>query len=252
MTRKKQAKSNKKKIIIASICGVFAFVVLVIGIYLASYYRADNVALDSLKSTDIVSVEQYDNEIWFTNLDRTDDLLVFYPGARVEYRAYAPLMSRLAKAGLSCVVVKMPFNFAILNQDAFKDVVSRLGEGYRPYEHLYIGGHSMGGAMAAKYAAEHPEGIEGLVMLAAYPTAKLPDDMKVLEIYGSNDGVINREKISESAKYLPSSAIVYEISGGNHAQFGSYGEQKGDGKASISVDKQLDITVQYVMDMIEE
>lgn len=75
-------------------------------------------------------------------------------------------------------------------------------------------------------------------------------DLKVLEIYGSNDNVINREKLSEGAQYLPEDAVVYEITGGNHAQFGDYGKQSGDGKAIITADKQLDETVEQISNLL--
>lgn len=250
MARKSAQKQDQKvnKILIA-FCGGFFLVCLLIGLYLASYYRAGNVAFNSLISNSVVAVEKYDDAIWFTNTkEESHDLLVFYPGARVDYRAYAPLMRRLAKNGLDCVIVKMPLNFAILEQNAFDKVTDRLGEGYRPYMRLYIGGHSMGGVMAASYVSENPDRVEGLVMLGAYSAKKLPEGLKALEIYGSEDKVMNRKKLEEYVKYLPSGVIIYEIPGGNHAQFGDYGKQNGDGEAAISSEEQWDITARYILE----
>ena len=254
MARTKNQAQNKKvnKILIA-FCGGFFLICLLVGLYLASYYRAGSVALNSIVSNDSVVVEEYKDMIWFENTDEESrDLLTFYHGARVDFKSYAPLMQRLAKNGLDCVVLQSPLNFAILEQNAFEKAADRLDEGYRPYERLFIGGHSMGGVVAANYASEHPEKVEGLIMLAAYPSKELPEDLKVLEVYGSEDKVLSRKKMEESAKFLPSGAIVYEIPGGNHAQFGDYGRQSWDGEATISSEEQWDITARQILKLIKE
>lgn len=253
MAKKIKEKKNivLKRVLLGFGCLV-GLLVIGLGIYFGTYYRAGDVAKASLESEygmyGIV-VEDRSDYVLFDGPNESD-LLVFYPGARVDYKAYAPLMRRLAEQGVDCALVKMPLNFAIFKQNAFDDVMDSLHVGYQPYEHFYIGGHSMGGAMAAIYASNNPEKVEALVMLAAYPTKPLAKDLKVLEIYGSNDTVINREKLSEGAQYLPENAVVYEISGGNHAQFGDYGKQSGDSEATITADKQLDETVEQISNLL--
>ena len=250
MTKKidKQNKHILKRFLLGFGC-LAGLAVIIIGIYFATYYRAGDTAKANLETKDGIIVENRSDYVLF-NGSNESELFVFYPGARVDYRAYAPLMRRLAEQGVDCALVKMPLNFAIFKQNAFDDVIDSLQVGYQPYEHFYIGGHSMGGAMAAVYAANNPEKVEALIMLAAYPTKPLAKDLKVLEIYGSNDNVINREKLSEGAQYLPEDAVVYEITGGNHAQFGDYGKQSGDGKAIITADKQLDETVEQISNLL--
>lgn len=249
-SQKKAANKNSKiKWILVGIGGVVGVIVIALTIYFASYYRARDIAKASLESGNGIIVENRSDYVLFDG-PSSSDLLVFYPGARVDYRAYAPLMRRLAEQDIDCALVKMPLNFAIFKQNAFDDVMDSLRVGYQPYEHFYIGGHSMGGAMAAVYAANNPEKVEGLIMLAAYPTKPLVNDLKVLEIYGSEDTVINRKKLSEGAQYLPENAVVYEIAGGNHAQFGDYGAQSGDGEATIPTDKQLDETVEQISNLL--
>lgn len=249
-TQKKVVKNNNKlKWFLISLGGFIGLIIIAAVVYFATYYRAGETAKASLESKDGVIVENRSDYILFDGPSESD-LLVFYPGARVEYKAYAPLMRRLAEQGVDCVLVKMPLNFAILKQNAFDDVMDSLTVGYQPYEHFYIGGHSMGGAMAAIYAANNPEKVEALIMLAAYPTKSLSSELKVLEIYGSNDNVINREKIEEGKQYLPSGAVVYEIEGGNHAQFGDYDRQSGDGQATIGPEEQLDETVEQIMKLL--
>lgn len=149
---------------------------------------------------------------------------VFYPGGKVEYTAYAPLMLALAERDILCVLVEMPLNLAVLDMGAAEGIP----EQYTEVETWYIGGHSLGGSMAASYAAEHTEEYAGLVLLAAYSTAEI-SDMDVISLYGSEDGVLNREKYQEYRSNLPESTVETVIEGGNHAGFGSYGFQEGDG-----------------------
>ena len=120
------------------------------------------------------------------------------------------------------------------------------------YVHWYIGGHSLGGAMAANFAADHGDGIRGLVLLAAYPTKKLPSDMIEILLYGSEDHVLRTEAVEEGRQYAPEEYCEYVIKGGNHAQFGSYGVQKGDGKAVISASEQLEEAVRLTMEAIRK
>ena len=114
------------------------------------------------------------------------------------------------------------------------------------YENWFIGGHSLGGVVAAMNTEK--ENIKGLILLASYPTEK--PNCKTLSIYGSNDGVLNIEKYQDSTKNLKQ-FIEIVIEGGNHAYFGNYGEQKGDNKATISRNEQQDITVKEIMKFIK-
>ena len=108
------------------------------------------------------------------------------------------------------------------------------------YENWYIGGHSLGGAMAASYAADHD--LKGVILLAAYPTKNTDEPM--LLIYGSEDGVVNVDRIAEAEKY--GTVENQMIEGGNHAGFGDYGNQKGDGTAAISAEEQQEITARMI------
>lgn len=170
--------------------------------------------------------------------------VIFYPGAKVEEAAYGPLLSGLADNGVCCVAVKMPYHLAVLRSDAAEQVM----EDFPDVEHWYIGGHSLGGAMAADFAASEGQNLCGLILLAAYPTKDL-GGLPVLSIYGSEDGVLNREKYNASLSFA-NSLTEHVIEGGNHAGFGDYGPQKGDGAARISNEQQWQMTVQFIMDFI--
>ena len=106
----------------------------------------------------------------------------------------------------------------------------------------------MGGAMAASYAADHLDMLRGVVLLSAYPTDSLKEEeFSVLSIYGSEDKVLNMEKVKEGREYMPSDYIEICIDGGNHAQFGNYGIQGGDGKALIPAEEQQEQTVEAIL-----
>ena len=162
---------------------------------------------------------------------------IFYPGARVAPEAYAPLVRALAQDGYLAVIVPMPLNIAILNPDAAIAVI----EAYKQINTWVIGGHSLGGVMAARYAQGNPGRIADLVLLAAYPEAQIDlsqHDLAVATIYGDHDGLVSLEEIESSFQLLPTTAVKLMLAGGNHAQFGSYGDQAGDQSALISREEQ--------------
>jgi pimeloyl-ACP methyl ester carboxylesterase len=104
--------------------------------------------------------------------------------------------------------------------------------------------------MAARWAAAHPGRLDGLVLLAAYPDRPLPEDLPVLVLYGSEDGVLNRSNLEKSASLLPPDAVVRQLPGGNHANFGSYGAQRGDGIATVTPEAQWAWTAEWIGRMV--
>ncbi len=225
---------------------VFCILILLAAflIYSGMYYHADMTALAALESDETVEVEKTEYG-WFFDGPSEEDVLVFYPGAKVEETAYAPLLHRLAGKGMDVCLVKMPFRFAFF-------AVGKAGRipAADDYASRYIGGHSLGGAMAAWYAAGHDEKYDGVILLGAYPTKALADHLQLLSIYGSEDGILNRKKVTDGRKYAPKNYEEYVIDGGNHAYFGSYGEQKGDGEASLSAEEQQELTVDFILEHI--
>ncbi|WP_125591198.1 alpha/beta family hydrolase [Companilactobacillus jidongensis] len=161
--------------------------------------------------------------------DDSKPVIIFYPGALVEPKSYSIWASILAKNGYTVYIAKFPLNLAIVDANAAKRVQSN---------HSYIiGGHSLGGTMAARYAAKNKKELRGVFFLASYPEKKgnLRNIKEpVLSITGSRDGVLNKENYKKAKKLLPKATDYIEINGGNHAGFGSYGKQKGDNKADIS------------------
>ena len=181
-----------------------------------------------------------------------DTALIFYPGAKVQDIAYAPLLKELAANGVDCYLVHMPGNLAIFGVNRAEEILEKYGEN-SSYEHWYLAGHSLGGAMAASFAAEHSGELDGLIFLGAYSTKDLSGtDLRVLSLYGSEDRVLNREKLAESHTLMPADFTEYVIEGGSHAGYGDYGTQKGDGIATISPEEQRDIATEQIMTFLSE
>ena len=210
--------------------------------YAADFYHADDTVVVAMNSDADVTVEQKGNTLAFVPRD-TETGLIFYPGGKVEYTAYAPLMRALADNGVLGVLVRMPLNLAVLNMNA----ANSIPEQYPQIKHWYIGGHSLGGSMAASHAAKNTSAYEGLVLLASYSTADLSTSgLPVISIYGSEDGVLNMEKYAEYKRNLPAAFEEHILEGGCHAGFGSYGPQDGDGAPKITGEAKIAETVRLL------
>ena len=235
--------------ITTSILLVMILIVSAFYIYTLDYYRATPIAVQAMQQTQTLSVQQKDNMIVFVPKLPSGTGLIFYPGAKVEYTAYAPLMTKLSKQGITCVLMKMPFNLAVFDVNAADRAIQSLPS----IKTWYVGGHSLGGAMASAYASNHSQKLAGLVLLGAYPSSDLSHtDLKLLTIYGTNDKVLNRQKLKENKVNAPKDSKYIEIAGGNHAHFGTYGEQKGDGTAVITAEEQQKQAVTAIMNLINK
>ena len=210
------------------------------GIYVNTYYHADASVGAFLVSDEQVRVEKTEYG-WLLDGPSEENAMVFYPGAKVEETAYAPLLHRFAEEGMDVCLVKMPFRLAFLGIGKASDVMAQYD-----YENWYIGGHSLGGAMAAAYAARHGDALAGVVLCAAYPIGALDQHMTEICVYGSEDGVLDPKRLESSRAYAPETCFEHVIEGGNHAQFGNYGPQRGDGAATISAEEQQRAAADYI------
>ncbi|MBE5923630.1 MAG: hypothetical protein E7271_04060 [Lachnospiraceae bacterium] len=240
-------KSKKKHIIrvLAFIITLVYVIFILLVIKSGKGYQAQESAFDSIKSDDIVSVENID-EGYFFDGPGTNDALVFYPGAKIQPEAYAPLLHRLAQEGVDCFLVVMPQDMAMFGINSANDIINDYN-----YSKWYVGGHSLGGAMAGIYASNNKEKITGIVFLASFSVKKIDNDDKLLSIIGENDGVVKKEKYDGNKSNWPKNATEVIIKGGNHAGFGCYGNQKGDGEASISPKEQQEQTVDAIIQFMK-
>lgn len=239
---------KKRKILI----GALIFIVA-LGIFLTwweiSAYDPSSKALEYLESGEKVDVER-NKWISFWPETDSDKGFILYPGAHVKPQSYAPLAYRIAEEGYPVVIVPMPLYLAIFGSGRASNVIDK----YENIDKWGLGGHSLGGAMAARFANNNPDLVDGLFLLAAYPPKGdnlADDDLEVFSIYGSRDNVLDKDKLVNRKDLLPSDTDFVIIEGGNHAQFGDYGKQKGDGIASISRKEQQDVVVEKVVGFLE-
>lgn len=191
-----------------------------------------------------------------------ESCFIFYPGAMIEPLDYIDPLQSIAAQGYRVLILKSTMNMAIFNiqgaANAMKD--------FNDIDNWIIGGHSLGGVAAVKAILENPNDYQGLILMAAYPDEG--DDLSqwggaALSISAENDGLTTADEIEASKALLPRALVVddltgfpasatagttifYEIAGGNHGQFGSYGEQENDGQATIDAETQHQIITDVV------
>lgn len=229
---------------------VLAVLIGVCAIYLANYYHADMTAIEAAFPGERgISEQTLDNGDMVFSAAHAKTGLIFYPGGKVEHTAYIPLMRTLAKSGVCCVLCKMPFRLAVFDLHA----ADAAREALPDVETWYIGGHSLGGVMAASELAAHEGTYGGLILLGSYTTEDLSNaPVRALSIYGSEDRVLNRDKYAASKDNMPQDATEHVIDGGCHAYFGMYGRQDGDGEPTISNEAQIRITAETVLAWMNE
>lgn len=225
-------------------------VIFLMGIinWIGTAYKPGQLALDSLVSDDKVEIT-VDGNITFTpkGTEATKGFIL-YPGAKVDAKAYAPLCRKIAENGYEVIILDMYLNFAMLSPNKAEKIIKE----HENIKSWVVGGHSLGGVVASRFAANNTN-VDGVVLLASYPSN---DDLKqlgkdVVSIWGSKDGVINFANLIESKEKLPKDTTYVEIEGANHSQFGDYGKQKGDYDALISEEKQLEITSNSIVKLLE-
>jgi predicted esterase len=175
---------------------------------------------------------------------------IIYPGGRVDFRSYSPMAHRIAAKGYFVVIAKMPLNLAVFGVNIASDIIKSNSQ----ISSWVIGGHSLGGTMAAQFVHENPSEVKGLVLWAAYPasgTDLSKDNLLATTIHGTNDGLVSDSQIEDSLKLLPDSTTRIEIAGGNHAQFGWYGDQGGDNAATITREQQQNQIFNATLQLLE-
>ncbi|MBQ7740211.1 MAG: alpha/beta hydrolase [Eubacterium sp.] len=232
----------KKKRIVLIIIGVVAAVVLALAVVWGkTYYRAVDINNDIVTRGAITVKEE--KEYYFFDGVGNESALIFYPGANIDERAYAPLMRTLALQGVDCYLLKMPLKFALFGTDRAAQIIAKGG-----YQKYFLAGHSLGGVAASRFADNNPESISALFLLASYPDKKMENvRFPVVFIYGNQDKILNKDKLIKGVDYADAYGEEIILKGANHAYFGSYGEQRGDGNAKITPKEQWKNTSEIIL-----
>lgn len=236
MERTQKPRKRAGRYILLALLALIVFLGIAFYAYVNDYRHADVTATALLDST---SIRQEGNLTILTPDagKETGNGFIFYPGGKVEETAYLPLLDRLHEGGVTVVLVKVPLRLAVFDIKAADKVYDAIPGITR----WFIGGHSLGGAMASSYVAGNEDKLSGLILLGAYPVNDSP--ISTLCIYGSEDIMLDKTKLEGVANVL-------RIEGGNHAQFGNYGLQEGDGTATMSREEQQSIAAEAMLAFI--
>lgn len=232
--------------------GLAALLLLAVGgfvVWAANPLGPEEQALAALEAGADVTVSTGDSIIFQPTGIEPETGMIFYPGGRVDYRSYAAVLHEIAEQGFVVVLVPAPLNLMVFDPNAAGTIIPQFPQ----IGHWAVGGHSLGGVMAAQYAGSHTDKVQGLVLWASYPASNndLSDSgLKVLSIYGTLDmgGV---EPFQASRALLPTDTTWLVIEGGNHAQFGDYGFQPGDNPATVSAADQQTQVVNATVDFLD-
>lgn len=173
--------------------------------------------------------------------------LILYPGGKVPPAAYAPQAQAIAEHGYLVSIVAVPFGFAVFDIDAAQAVI----DDYPEITSWVVGGHSLGGAMAAQFVVGHPGSVVGLVLWASYSAADVSESaVRVLSAYGTLDPGVSSFTSDENLAKLGQDITVTPIAGGNHEQMGWYTGQPNDASATISRTEQQRQVVEATLGLL--
>ncbi len=199
-------------------------------------YPAEAEYLALIMSDDRITIsEEWDHFVITPALLDPDAFpVIFYPGGLVAPEAYLYKMGMTAARQETTVyIIKAPFNAAIFNINAAEKIIERYY-----LDQVWIGGHSLGGIAACRYAAMNQENIYGLFLFGSYCDQTIIDfEGPIVSVMGLQDLIINRDNYDAAKSQLPPTATVFEIEGLNHSAFGNYGLQEGDGESNLSAEQ---------------
>lgn len=234
-----------------TIVAIIIILITSIGIfewYLNDYYHANSDVSQYFNKSGNVTETKIDEGIYLDGPGDNKNAVIFYQGAKVEYTSYLPLMYKLSSSGVDSFLVESPRNLALFGENIADDIINNYN-----YTNWYLSGHSLGGYYAGDYASTHTDTVKGVIFLASYTDSNLSNsNLKVLSIYGTNDGALNQNHYAESKSNLPSTLKEIIIKGGNHGQFGNYPFQEKDYNATISREEQQNQTIDAIVSFISD
>lgn len=236
---------KKLKNVLKIIGIIFALILGIFVIYVDDYYHESDLAITYLQSNEKIDVYQGEGGYIFKPKEEIKAGFIFYPGGKVDYRAYSPFMHMLAENGIYSVISHMTCNLAFLSINQ-ADLVKN---NHKDID-FYIGGHSLGGVGATSYLKNNVDKFKGLVLMGSYSIYDFSSsNLKILSLLGENDEVMNASQYEKNKSNI-SGAKEVVIEGGIHSYFGSYGLQDGDGTPKISNIEQQKIIVNEITNFI--
>lgn len=243
--------SNKKWTIKRILITIWLSGALVFTFWLFYSYQSKGVDKAFLQSSETIKVEQSSDFYSFEPVKEFKEVLIFFPGAMVDPKAYVPLCRKIADNNIKVYLIKMPWRLASKGYNIPKGLNL-----FSDTTKIYIlAGHSQGAKMAAQFVYENPTLIDKLILIGtthprdiSLANSKIP----IMKIYGSKDGVADEKSIMDNKPKLPATVKFVKIDGANHAQFGYYGFQLGDNTATISREQQQAATLKNIMEFIKQ
>lgn len=228
-------------------------------LWMVNSFRAQGFDRAILESDQTVTIEKTDHYIHFQpNGDQQPTGFIFLPGGMVAPEAYAPMSRAISEKGFNVFILKLPFGSAPLDsQEA--DVMQqalKIIDANRSIQYWTVGGHSRGAAIASRFSTLHAESFDGLILIGtSHPKEEAFDlshtNLPVTKVYATDDGLASLDEVEANAQYLPDDTTWILIEGGNHSQFGYYGSQLGDNAATISRERQQELTVEAILSALK-
>lgn len=237
----------KKKLLYVCIT-ILALLGLGYGLLQSKTYQPSQVALKASQKDQVLPSHQ--GLLFKAQGKKHQTTIVFCPGGLVAPKSYAPWIKRVSQAGYDVYLAYFPLNLAVLSSNKAQKISHN-----QKLKQFVLGGHSLGGAMASRYATNHSQQIKGIFFLASYPDQKgslRKLNIPALSITAGHDKVLNWKKYRHNKIYLPRQTSFVTLDGGNHSGFGSYGHQKGDGKATISSKQQNKLVAQTIISWLQK
>lgn len=224
---------KRKKTAITICAGLVVVAALGYVVWLLTPQSAQSAPLSAAKALSTVVYNDAPQAITLTPTLAPQKALLFYPGARIDPAAYAYKLSAVAEQGVAVVIAKPVAHFALLDSTSIASYEALLPD----VQQWYVGGHSLGGVKACQVAGDAQNNFKGLVLLAAYCSNDLSKtSIKALSIGGGNDQLTTQQQITNNKSLMPAQTTYQTVNGLNHAGFGDYGAQSGDGQMTINND----------------
>lgn len=221
------------KVILAFIMAAGIFTA---GIYwqLSRYTKADESVNEALLSDDYVMVHPLENGYFFDGWGEYNAILL-YGEKRMQETAYAPLLKAIARQGIDCFLVEMPYAMAELDPERPKQIIDT----YTWYN-WYLMVHSSGNEEGCAFFEKYRDQFAGMILLDSVPLVQLEENQLLISILTENESSKNGAAYEEAMKQQKCRKRENTITSGSRAGFVTDGTETG--KETLSADLQRQLT----------